>query len=66
MRTLTIVECKKCEQQFIPEGIMSIAAGAKVSIILKSIARCSECQEKLDRSAGGNNRRLGPDTKFSP
>ena len=52
MKSIVIIECKKCGQQYAGESIPLILKGLELSIVLKTISRCSACKEKIDRSPG--------------
>lgn len=66
MRSLSIVECKRCGQQYVAEGTLAFSEQDKISLIIKFVPKCSECLKSLSRSTGGPNRKIGPGTKFHP
>lgn len=57
MKTIVVVECKRCGQQYIGEGLMPMAQGTEISLIIKGIGQCSVCKEANDRSSGARRRK---------
>jgi hypothetical protein len=50
MKTIVIIECRKCGQQYCGETIEKIETNEEIGLVIKTIARCSSCSETNDRS----------------
>jgi len=59
MKQLIIVECKTCFIKFNGEDArISIGPHEEIEVIIRRIAKCSQCKQFEDRTMGGRNKRF--------
>jgi hypothetical protein len=59
MITVQIIECKTCYAKYLgSDERISIGAYEEVDLIVRRIAKCSECKQRENRSVSGPKKRF--------
>lgn len=56
MKTLEIVECRRCTQQYYEGDGITLEDGDRIDTLVRTIPKCSACRQPQDRSGGGGKR----------